>query len=94
MSELLDNQVDIENENLKIKILGFAQALVKVAMKIQRNKEKNDCHAKKFMRGKKTGRTDFGKLQVTDSTLNECTDSLVNELDRGGKNGSSCIVAQ
>ena len=31
MSELLDNQVDIQNENLKIKVLGFKQALVEVA---------------------------------------------------------------
>ena len=36
MSELLDNQVDIENENLRIEILGFAQALVEVAMKMQK----------------------------------------------------------
>ena len=28
MSELLDNQVDTPNENLKINILGFTQALV------------------------------------------------------------------
>ena len=34
MNELLDNQVDTQNENLKIKILGYAQALVEVAMKI------------------------------------------------------------
>ena len=35
MSELLDKQVDTENENLKIKIPGFMQALVKCVMKIK-----------------------------------------------------------
>ena len=35
MSELLDKQVDTENENLKIKIPGFRQALVKCAIKIK-----------------------------------------------------------
>ena len=33
MSELLDNQVDTQNENLKIEILGFTQDLVEVVMK-------------------------------------------------------------
>ena len=33
MSELLDKQVDTENENLKIKISGFTQALVKCVVK-------------------------------------------------------------
>ena len=33
MSELLDNQVDTQHENLKIKILGFTQAIIEVAMK-------------------------------------------------------------
>ena len=40
MSELLDNQVDTQNENLK-KIPGFTQALVKCVMKIK-NWKKND----------------------------------------------------
>ena len=37
MSELLDNQVDTQNENLKIIIPGFTQALGEVAMKIKKN---------------------------------------------------------
>ena len=36
MSELLDKQVDTENENMKIKIPGFTQALVKCVMKIKK----------------------------------------------------------
>ena len=40
MSELLDKQVDTENENLKIKILGFTQALVKCVMKLKKVEEK------------------------------------------------------
>ena len=39
-SELLDKQVDTENENLKIIIPGFTQALVKCAMKIKKQKKK------------------------------------------------------
>ena len=46
MSELLDKQVDTENENLKIIIPGFTQALVKCVMKI---KGKNDCRIKVFL---------------------------------------------
>ena len=38
MSELLDKQVETENENLKIKIAGFTQALVKYVMKKERKK--------------------------------------------------------
>ena len=46
MSEIIiDKQVDTQNENLKIKFLGFTQALVKCAMKII----KNDCCAKNFL---------------------------------------------
>ena len=37
MSELLDNQFDTQNENLKIKIPGFTQALVKCVMKIKKD---------------------------------------------------------
>ena len=37
-SELLDKQVDTENENLQIKILGITQALVKCVMKIKERK--------------------------------------------------------
>ena len=40
MSELLDKQVDTENENLKIIIPGFTQALVKCVMKIKESEEK------------------------------------------------------
>ena len=36
MSELLDNQIDTQNENLKIKIPGFTQTLVEVVMKIKK----------------------------------------------------------
>ena len=35
MSELLDKKVDTQNENMKIKIPGFTQALVKCVMKIK-----------------------------------------------------------
>ena len=55
MSELLDNQVDTQNENLKIKIPGFTQALVEVAMKIkkQTNKQRKTTAAQKnLMRGR------------------------------------------
>ena len=45
MSELLNNQIDTQNENLKIKIPGFTQALIEVAMKIK----KNDCCIKNFV---------------------------------------------
>ena len=51
MSELLDKQVDTENENLKIIIPGFTQALVKCVMKIKesrRIRRKNDCHINFF----------------------------------------------
>ena len=48
MSELLDKQVDTENENLKIKIPGFMQALVKCAMKIKESRTKNNYHVKFF----------------------------------------------
>ena len=51
MSELLDNRVDTQNENLKIKIPGFTQAFVEVvAMKIkkQTNKEENRLPRKKI----------------------------------------------
>ena len=37
MSKLLDKQVDTQNKNLKIKISGFTQALIKCAMKIKKN---------------------------------------------------------
>ena len=40
MSELLNKQVDAQNQNLKMKIMGFTHALVKCAMKI-RNKKNN-----------------------------------------------------
>ena len=40
MSELLDKQVDTENENLKIKIPRFMQALVKCAIKIKESRRK------------------------------------------------------
>ena len=49
MSGLLDKQVDTENENLKIKIPGFTQALVKCAMKIKESRRKNDCLVKIFL---------------------------------------------
>ena len=78
MSESLDKEVDGQNENLKIKIPGFMQALVKCVMKI---KEKNDCCAKKLLKG---GRRLAGLIlmnfQITDSTLIEGTNSLVSEL--------------
>ena len=50
MSELLDNQIDTQNENLKIKILGFTQTLVEVVMKIKKEEleKENNCCAKKF----------------------------------------------
>ena len=36
MSELLDNKCDVHNEILKIKFVGFMQALVKCVMKINK----------------------------------------------------------
>ena len=43
----------------------------------------------------KTGWTDSNELQLTNSTLNEGTNSLINEQIRVGiKDGLSCIVAQ
>ena len=53
MSELLDKQVDIENENLKIKIPRVHASPRKV------------CNENK----RKTGWSDFDELRVTDSTL-------------------------
>ena len=41
----------------------------------------------------KTGWTSFNELWVTDSTLNEGTNSLV-RANWGGKDSSSCIVMQ
>ena len=35
MSELVDKQVDTQNENLKIKISQFTQALVKCEKKVE-----------------------------------------------------------
>ena len=42
----------------------------------------------------KTGWSDFDELQVTDSTLNEGTNSLINERKGAGADGSSCVVAK
>ena len=50
MGELLDNQIDTQNENLKIKIPGFTQALVEVAMKIKKV-EKMTATQKNLMKG-------------------------------------------
>ena len=52
MSELLDNQnqVDTQNENLKIKFRGFMQALIEVVMKIKKV-EKMTATLKIFMKG-------------------------------------------
>ena len=47
-SESLDKQIDTENENLKIKIPGFMQALVKYAMKIKKNLKKKRLPRKFF----------------------------------------------
>ena len=49
MSELLDKQVDTEIENLKIKIPGFTQALVKCAMKIKKNQKKIMTAVQKYL---------------------------------------------
>ena len=46
ISELLDKQVDTENENLKIKILGFTQSPCKVCdenKESRRRRKKDDC---------------------------------------------------
>ena len=66
MSKLLDNQVDTQNENLKIEILGFMQALVEVVMKRKKqlpHKKLEDFIIRLYQ---KTGRSE---LRVTDSTL-------------------------
>ena len=47
MCELVDKQVDTQNENLKIKILRFTQALVEVVMKIKKNSKKKLLQCKK-----------------------------------------------
>ena len=49
MSELLDKQIDTEIENLKIKIPGFMQALVKCAMKIKKNWKKIMTALQKYL---------------------------------------------
>ena len=49
MSELLDKQVDTENKNLKIKIPGLTQALVKCAMKIKESGRKKRLPRKNFL---------------------------------------------
>ena len=103
MSELLDKQVDTENENLKIKIPGFTQALVNCAMKI---KESRRIGRRKWLPHKffylkedfirlyqKTGSSDFNKFQGTDSTLNEGTNSLINER-KGQGQMVRCVLSQ
>ena len=47
---MLDKQVDTENENLKIKIPGFTQALVKCVMKIK-VEEKRLPHKNLLLKG-------------------------------------------
>ena len=94
MSELLDNQVNTQNENLKIKVPGFTQALIKRAMKIKI--EEKDCRAKRiigviYKAISETGWVNFDELRVTESTSNEGTNSLVN---RGRKDGLLCVIAQ
>ena len=76
MSELLDNKVDIQDENVKIKISRFTQSLIEVVM--EKIRRKNDCYAKFFIERKtfirlyqKTGWSNFDELWITDSTLNE-----------------------
>ena len=44
MSKLLDNQVDTQNENLKINIPGFMQALVKGCDENKELKEEENDH--------------------------------------------------
>ena len=63
--------------------------------------EKNDGRIKNFYWKEdfirlyqKTGWSDFDELRVTDSTLNEGTNSLINERKGAGADGSSCIVAK
>ena len=48
MIELSDEQVDTQNENLKMKIPGFTQALMKYVMKI---KEEENCHVIFLLKG-------------------------------------------
>ena len=82
MSELLDKQVDTKNENIKTKNCGVHTSPRKVC---DENRRKNDCHVNFLLKGglykrlyQKTGWSDFDELQVTDSTLNEGTNSLIN----------------
>ena len=48
MSELLDKQVDTQNENLKITIPGFTQALTHRGCGENKLEEKTICHAKLY----------------------------------------------
>ena len=76
MSELLDNQVDTQNENLQIKILGFMQAIIEVVMKEIRKLP----YKISLLKGEdyKAISEDWlvrFRLRVTDSILNEGTNS-------------------
>ena len=54
MSELLDKQVDTENENPKVKIPGFTQALVKCVKKIKEELEEKQLPAQNFFIERRT----------------------------------------
>ena len=77
MHELLDNQVDIQNKNLRIKIPGFA--LVEITIE-----EKNDRHTNFLLKEglytmKAVSEDWLVQLWVINSTLNEGTNSLINK---------------
>ena len=93
MSELLDKQVYVLNEYFKYKFPGVTKAHEKCAMKIKERKKKKTTAAYNFFYWKddfirlyqKTGWSDFDELWVTDSTLNEGTNSLINERKGAGQ---------
>ena len=95
MSELLDKQVYVLNEcfNINSGIHAGGHASPRKVCdenkrkKVERKKEKeNDGRVKIFIRlYQKTGWSDFDQLWVTDSTLNEGTNYLINERKGAGQ---------
>ena len=94
MSKLLDNQVGTQNENLKKKSSGVHGSPHKGCdenKEINKQRRKSNYHTKFSERKdiirlyQKTGRTNFDELWVTDSTLNEGTNCVVDELIGTGR---------
>ena len=100
MSELLDKQVYVLNECFKYKFRDSRRGHAsprKVCDENERKKEKENDGRVKFFYWKedfirlyqKTGWSDFDELWVTDSTLNEGTNFLINERKGAGKSALS-----